>query len=95
MKEMYEGLRSMAKEAGRSPDDVGMIVRANITVTDEPIGDDRFIFYGSLDEIKSDVEAVREMGAAEILFDPSFSPDGTTVEGFLSRMEQMRELAGA
>lgn len=95
MKEMYEGLRSMAKEAGRNPDDVGMIVRANITVTDGPIGDDRFIFYGSLDEIKSDVEAVREMGAAEILFDPSFSPDGTTVEGFLSRMEQMRELAGA
>ncbi len=96
MKEMYQGLRSMAQEAGRNPDDVELIVRANITVMDEPLGgDDRFIFYGSLDEIKSDIEAVRDMGAAEIIIDPSFSPDGATADGFLSRMEQMKELASA
>ncbi len=63
MKQMYEGLRSMAKEAGRNPD-----------------------------EIKADIEATRELGAAEIFFDPSFSPDGESVEGFLSRMEQIREM---
>ena len=95
MKEMYEGLRSMAREAGRNPDDVELIVRANFTLSDEPLGDERFVFYGSSDEIKSDIEAVREMGAAEIILDPSFSPDGTSVKGFLSRMEQVKELAGA
>jgi probable F420-dependent oxidoreductase len=93
MREMYQGLRSMAQEAGRSPDEVELIVRANFTVTDQPLGNGRYIFYGSLDEIKSDVEAVREMGAAEIFFDPSFSPDGASAEGFLARMEQIRELA--
>jgi hypothetical protein len=93
MREMYQGLRSMAQEAGRSPDEVELIVRANFTVTDQPLGSGRYIFYGSLDEIKSDVEAVREMGAAEIFFDPSFSPDGASAEGFLARMEQIRELA--
>jgi probable F420-dependent oxidoreductase len=92
MKQMYEGLRSMAKEAGRNPDEMELVVRANFTMSDEPLGDGRFIFYGSPDEIKSDIEAVREMGAAEILFDPSFSPDGQSTEGFLSRMEQIREL---
>lgn len=93
MKQMYEGLRSMAKEAGRNPDEIEMIVRANFTITDEPVGDQRpYPFYGSVDEIKADIEATRELGAAEIFFDPSFSPDGESVEGFLSRMEQMREL---
>jgi hypothetical protein len=53
------------------------------------------VFYGSSDEIKSDIAAVREMGAAEIILDPSFSPDGNSVDGFLSRMEQMKELASA
>ena len=93
MKQMYEGLRSMAKEAGRNPDEIEMIVRANFTMTDEPLGEQRpYPFYGSADEIKADIEATRELGAAEIFFDPSFSPDGESVEGFLSRMEQMREM---
>ncbi len=92
MKQMYEGLRGMAQEAGRNPDEVEVVVRANITFTDEPLGDGRWPFYGSREEIKGDIEATREMGAAEILFDPSFSPEGQSTEGFLSRMEQVREM---
>ncbi len=49
---------------------------------------------GSSDQIKSDIEACREMGALEVGFDPSFEDAGQTVDGFLQRMEQMRELAG-
>ena len=39
-------------------------------------------------------EACREMGALEVGFDPSFEEAGQTVDGFLKRMDQMRELAG-
>ena len=92
MKEMLEGLRGMAKQAGRDANDVAVVVRANFTLTDEPLGDERFIFYGSADEIKADIAGVRELGAAELFFDPTFSPDGATVEGFLSSMERIREL---
>ena len=92
MKEMLEGLKGMAQQAGRDPNDVAVVVRANVTLTDEPLGDERFIFYGSADEIKSDIVAVRELGAAELFFDPTFSPDGTSVDGFLSSMERIREL---
>ena len=92
MKEMLEGLKGMAQQAGRDPNDVAVVVRANVTLTDEPLGDERFIFYGSADEIKSDIVAVRELGAAELFFDPTFSPDGTSVDGFLSSMERIRDL---
>ena len=93
MKQMMEGIRGMAQEAGRDPSEVVLVVRANLLVTDEALGEDRWIFTGSSEQIKADIAATREIGAAELHFDPSFSPDGTSVEGFLSRMEQMRELA--
>jgi len=93
MKQMMDGIRSMAKDAGRNADELEMVVRANVELTDQPLGNDRWIFSGSADQIKSDVEAVRAAGAAELHFDPTFSRDGQSVDGFLSRMEQIRELA--
>ena len=94
MKEMWDGIKGMAQQAGRNPDDLDMIVRANLMVTDSPLGDDRFPFMGSSDQIKSDIQACRDMGALEVGFDPSFEDAGQTVDGFVQRMEQMRELAG-
>jgi probable F420-dependent oxidoreductase len=93
MKQMSEALKGMAQEAGRDPAEVEVVVRANFHMTKESAGEQRpYPFYGSVDEIKADIKATRELGAAEIFFDPSFSPDGESVEGFLSRMEQIREL---
>jgi len=94
MRQMLEGIRGMAKEAGRNPADIQLIVRANLVVSDAAMGEGRWIFSGSLDEIKGDIAAVKDIGADEVHFDPSFSPDGTSIDGFLKRMEQMRELAG-
>ncbi len=68
-------------------------MRANIEVTEEPLGDQRYIGTGSPDEIKADIAAAREIGVTELHFDPSFSPDGTSLEGFLKTMEQMKVLA--
>jgi probable F420-dependent oxidoreductase len=92
MKQMFQGMQSMAKETGRDPAEVELVVRANFNFTEQPLGGARFPFYGSRDEIKADIEGTREAGAAEIIFDPSFSPDGQSVDGFLLRMEQILEL---
>ncbi len=83
----------MAREAGRDPDELDVVVRANLLVTQEPLGDQRYICTGSPDEIKADIAAAREIGVAELHFDPSFSPDGTSLEGFLKTMEHMKQLA--
>jgi alkanesulfonate monooxygenase SsuD/methylene tetrahydromethanopterin reductase-like flavin-dependent oxidoreductase (luciferase family) len=84
----------MAKQAGRNPDELSIIIRANVEFTEKPLGGQRWIFSGSADEVRSDIQAVRELGAAEVHFDPTFSAAGTSVEGYLETMERVRELAG-
>jgi len=93
MQEMLGGIRAMAEQAGRDPNEIDVIVRLNLMVTDAPLGDDRFIGTGSPDQIASDIAAVREFGASELHFDPTFSEAGLTLDGFMSTLEQMKELA--
>ena len=78
--------------AGRSPDELETIVRANINQTSKPLGNDRAIYHGSREQIAADFAATRDLGVAEIFVDPTFSPAGRSLEGFLSTMEQMREI---
>src|SRR5574341_958071 len=92
MRQMWDGIKSMAREAGRNPDELQLMVRANVAVLPEAQGEGRFIFVGSRDEIKADIQACKELGAAEVQFDPTSGPHGTMVQGFLETAELMREL---
>jgi hypothetical protein len=87
---MMEGIRGMAQEAGRNSSDLKMVVRANVHVTPQTQGDQRQPFYGSLDEIKSDIQATRDIGADELFIDPGLSGI-TSVEVYLEVMEQMKD----
>ena len=93
MRQMMAQLRDLAKAAGRDPAALQLVVRANVTLTDSPLGADRAIFTGSPEQVKEDVDAVRGLGAAEVFFDPTFSRDGATLDGFLASMERLRKLA--
>lgn len=90
MPQMFSTIQQMAKEAGRDPSSLKMIVRANLTITDKPLPDNRMIFTGSLDQIKEDVAGCKHIGAHEIIFDPTFLTQ--SLERWLSLMEQMRKL---
>ncbi len=92
MEQMMGSLRNMAKEAGRDPASLQLIVRANVNVTEKPLGEDRWIFSGTLQQIQQDLDGCRKLGAQETCFDPIFSPDGTSLDRFLARMEQLRAL---
>lgn len=94
MAQMFAGIQGMAKEAGRDPGELKMIVRANIDVRSESRGEQGFIFSGTRDEIKADIAAVRELGADEVHFDPSTAASAGSVQGFLDTIELVRELAG-
>ncbi len=89
MSQMMGQMRDLAGKAGRNPSELKLVVRANFHVTDQPLGEKRWIFTGSEEEVKSDIQATKKI-ADEIFFDPSFEPMGTTLEGFLKRMEQAK-----
>jgi probable F420-dependent oxidoreductase len=92
MAQMFGSIKEMAKAAGRDPSTLEMIVRANLQVSDKPFGKDRFIFSGTKEQIQEDIVDCQRIGASEIDFDPTFSPEGSTLEGWLSLLEDMRRL---
>jgi hypothetical protein len=91
MSQMFGEIRQMAKEAGRDPSSLKMIVRANLEVSDKPLGKERMIFTGTLDQIKEDVAACSRIGAHEVFLDPAFSTGGQSVDRWLVLMEQLRK----
>ncbi len=92
MAAMIEQLQSMARSAGRDPAAIEIIVRANLYLASHDLGEDRWIFTGSLDQIKADIAAVRELRVSELFFDPLFSAAIATLEAYLACMKQMRAL---
>jgi len=88
MAQMFAGIKQMAKEAGRDPSTLTMVVRANLEFSEKPLSKDRMIFSGTFDQIKEDVAACREIGAHEVFFDPAFSHGGQSLDRWLALLEQ-------
>jgi alkanesulfonate monooxygenase SsuD/methylene tetrahydromethanopterin reductase-like flavin-dependent oxidoreductase (luciferase family) len=93
MAQMFAGIQQMAKEAGRDPASLDLIVRGNLHITDKPLPAGRFIFGGTLEQIGEDIAACSKIGAHETILDPTFSPNGQNLETWLSLMEKLRKLA--
>jgi probable F420-dependent oxidoreductase len=91
MAQMFANLQRMAKEAG-NPSSLAMVVRANLHITDQPLGKDRVIFAGSMEQIKEDIEACRRIGAGEIILDPGFTFGGQSLERRLGFLDDFREV---
>ncbi len=93
LSEMFEGIKGMAKEAGRDPAALELIVRANVEFSDAPIGKDRADFTGTHEQIAGDVAITRRIGAAELVFDVQFSPGVEKVNDVVAQMEQLWQVA--
>ena len=90
MAQMFAGIKQMAKEAGRDPASLALVVRAHVDISAKPLGKERMIFAGTLDQIKEDVAACRNIGAHQLFFDPTFYTQ--KLDQWLSLMEQLRKL---
>jgi probable F420-dependent oxidoreductase len=92
MQQMFSSIQQMAKDAGRDPSTLKMIVRANVEVSDKLLGEKRMIFSGTMEQIKEDVRACERIAAHAVFFDPAFGPGGQKLERWLELMEQLRRL---
>ena len=65
---MWTTVRALAAGHGRDPDDLALIVRANVHLTDRPIeGGDRRSYHGSVEQVADDLAATRAAGAHEAI----------------------------
>jgi probable F420-dependent oxidoreductase len=90
MEQMFGTIKEMATDAGRNPAALSMVVHAVLELTNKPLGKDRMIFSGSLDQIADDVSSCAKIGVREIFFDPAFSQGGQSLDRWLSLMDQLR-----
>ena len=91
--QMFEGIKSAAKEAGRDPSELELIMRANVEISDSALGDDRASFCGSPEQIEADIAETRAIGATEIFFDVSFDPTVRSLDDYLGHLELLFGLA--
>ena len=68
---MWATVRDQAAALGRDPESLKLVVRANLTLTDRPLGADRPSYHGSVEQIVDDLEATRRVGAQEVILGPS------------------------
>ena len=86
---IFDEIRSMAKNAGRDPSALELIVRANVEIHNAPIQKGRADFTGTLEQIAEDFATARKLGAAEIAIDAQFSPGVETAKDVVARMEKL------
>jgi hypothetical protein len=92
MQQMFDSVKTMAREAGRDPSKLELIVRANVEIHDKQRATDGTIFTGTLHQIGEDVDACKALGAHEIHFDPTFTAGGQRIDRWLDLMEQLWKL---
>ena len=90
---MFDGIKDMAKDAGRDPSALELILRANVEIHNIPIENDRGDFTGTLEQIAEDIKAAQKLGAAEVVLDAQFSPGVETAGDIVARMEQLWRVA--
>jgi probable F420-dependent oxidoreductase len=90
MEQMFGSIRQMARDVGRDPSALRMLIHGFVEITDRPLGADRPIFSGTLEQISEDVRACAKIGADEVSFDPAFAPGGQSLDHWLSLLEQLK-----
>jgi probable F420-dependent oxidoreductase len=90
MAEMFSSIKQMAKEAGRDPSTLSMIVHGGVEISEKPLGKERAIFNGSLEQISEDVRDCAKIGASEVFFDPTFAAEGQSLDYWLLLLEQLK-----
>jgi alkanesulfonate monooxygenase SsuD/methylene tetrahydromethanopterin reductase-like flavin-dependent oxidoreductase (luciferase family) len=90
MAQMFEDIKQAAKEAGRDPDSLSMVVHALVDLTEKPIDKERNIFCGSRDQIAEDVRGCAKIGAHEVFFNPTHGHRGQSLDRWLFLLEELR-----
>ena len=69
-----ELVREGAREGGRDPDQVRILVRAVVELSDEDPGSERRYFQGTVEQVNADFSKLAGQGVTEVFVDLNFSP---------------------
>jgi probable F420-dependent oxidoreductase len=64
---MWASVRDLAAGHGRDPDALELVVRANITLSGQPIDGERAAYTGTVEQVAADIADTRRAGAHEVI----------------------------
>lgn len=94
VKSMWDGILAMAKDAGRDPSKLQLVVRGNLVLKREATPGERPPFCGTWEEIGRDIAETRAIGAHELILELGFLPGAGDAREQIVAMRRLRELAG-
>lgn len=93
---MFAGIRDAAAAHGRRPDELRLVVRANIRLTADPVDGERPSYHGSVEQVADDLDATRAAGAHEVVLAPGGDPGlDATLDAYAALAEGLEVRAGA
>jgi len=85
---LVAAFRAAAQEAGRDPAGLSVVVRANVPITREPLGEGRPYLGGSPDQIAADLASLdRAAGVDHVLFSQTGPGSVDELVGLLDRLQ--------
>jgi probable F420-dependent oxidoreductase len=64
---LWARVRDLAATHGRAPDALELVVRADITISDQPIDGERPSYAGTVEQVAADIADTRRAGAHEVI----------------------------
>lgn len=89
---MFGSVRQHASAADRDPDELQLVVRANLDIHDSATDGSRAEFAGSLDQIRADIDRAADIGVDEIIIELQFSRSVVTASDLRSQVDDVVEL---
>ncbi|HWP57659.1 MAG TPA: LLM class F420-dependent oxidoreductase [Candidatus Acidoferrales bacterium] len=90
---IFDGIKKTAKEAGRDPSALELIINAAVQIHPRPVEKDRADFTGTLEQIAEDFSRAQKLGAAEVVIYAQFLREGESAGDLIARMEDLRRAA--
>jgi probable F420-dependent oxidoreductase len=86
---VVEQVREAARAAGRDPAGLHIVCRGSFALHATPQGRERRPLWGTVQEIREDVERYRAAGLTELFLEGNFDPRGASLERALEVMEAL------
>lgn len=86
---LVRALAVQAAAAGRDPQTLQIVCRGSFHVHATPQGRDRRPLWGTLEEIREDIERYAEAGLTELFLEANFQPGGGEIGRVLDAMEAL------
>ncbi len=93
---MMNAVKEAARQRGRDVSTMPTVMRCLVTRTDTRVDDpNRPVTVGNWDQIRDDVQKMRDAGVDEVFFDVAFQRDAQSQRGLMEYMERFRNILGS